>query len=414
MIHHRTADQVRKFDLFKLLVTLVLIVLLLILWIRWNGQTSPPASPGMDMPEVAPELSGVTEQVADVDLPEVDLPEFSMPTFNVPEVDLMPDAVLLSGTGVPGTDVDIVVDGKVLGTTTVDAAGLWRFDANMLDAGDYELQVQTVDPNGEIVISEPQKFSIAAPEVEMPAVELPEFSMPTFELPDFDLTPGEVSLSGTGVPGTDVDIVVNGKVLGTTTVDAAGLWHFDANMPDAGDYELQLQTVDPNSKIVISEPQKFSIAAPATETGILRFIFPADQADVIVGEVTLTGTGQGGDSIEVLDNGIVTGITGVDEDGEWHYTFEPAEGTHELAARSEDGQATSETITIRSVAVEDTYECAKNPGLNRGDTYIVGTCDTLGLVMEQTGLDLEELLSANPQIDNPDLIYPGQILNTSR
>jgi hypothetical protein len=45
----------------KLLVTLVLIVLLLILWIRWNGQTSPPASPGMDMPEVAPELSGVTD-----------------------------------------------------------------------------------------------------------------------------------------------------------------------------------------------------------------------------------------------------------------------------------------------------------------------------------------------------------------
>jgi len=414
MIHHHTADQVRRFDLFKLLVTLVLIVLLLILWIRWNGQTSPPASPGMDMPEAAPELSGVTDQVADIDLPEVDLPEFSMPTFNVPEVDLMPDAVLLNGTGVPGTDIDIVIDGKILGTTTVDADGLWRFDANMPDAGDYELQVQTVDPNGKVVISEPQKFSIAAPEIEVPDVELPEFSMPTFELPDFDLTPGEVSLSGTGVPGTDVDIVVDGKVLGTTTVDADGLWRFDANIPDAGDYELQLQTVDPNGEIVISEPQKFSIAAPATEAGLLRFIFPADQGGIIVGELTLIGTGKAAGSIEVLDNGMVMGMTKVDEDGEWHYTFEPAEGTHELAVRSEDGKTTSETITIRSVAVEDTYECAKNPGLNRGDTYIVGTCDTLGTVMEQTGLGLEELLSANPQIDNPDLIYPGQILNISR
>ncbi|OQY37637.1 MAG: hypothetical protein B6243_00085 [Anaerolineaceae bacterium 4572_5.2] len=49
--------------------------------------------------------------------------------------------------------------------------------------------------------------------------------------------------------------------------------------------------------------------------------------------------------------------------------------------------------------------------MNRGDTYIVGgACDTQGNISQTAGVEFENLLSANPQIDNQHLIYPGDII----
>jgi len=42
------------------------------------------------------------------------------------------------------------------------------------------------------------------------------------------------------------------------------------------------------------------------------------------------------------------------------------------------------------------------------NTYIVKKGDTLWDIAQRFGVSLEELLKANPQIKNPDLIYPGQ------
>ncbi|MDD2238373.1 MAG: SafA/ExsA family spore coat assembly protein [Bacilli bacterium] len=44
-------------------------------------------------------------------------------------------------------------------------------------------------------------------------------------------------------------------------------------------------------------------------------------------------------------------------------------------------------------------------------TYIVMRGDTMWNIATQYGIELNELLLANPQITNPTLIYPGQIIN---
>jgi hypothetical protein len=44
-------------------------------------------------------------------------------------------------------------------------------------------------------------------------------------------------------------------------------------------------------------------------------------------------------------------------------------------------------------------------------TYVVQPGDTLGGIARRFGVSLSALLRANPQIDDPDRIFPGQVLN---
>ena len=51
------------------------------------------------------------------------------------------------------------------------------------------------------------------------------------------------------------------------------------------------------------------------------------------------------------------------------------------------------------------------PGQPGGSTYVVQVGDTLGGIAFMYGVSLTNLLSVNPQIGNPSLIYPGQVIN---
>ncbi len=51
------------------------------------------------------------------------------------------------------------------------------------------------------------------------------------------------------------------------------------------------------------------------------------------------------------------------------------------------------------------------PPPTSGDTYIVQPGDTLAKIAARTGCRLSSILAANPQIQNPSLIYAGQVIN---
>jgi spore coat assembly protein SafA len=59
--------------------------------------------------------------------------------------------------------------------------------------------------------------------------------------------------------------------------------------------------------------------------------------------------------------------------------------------------------------------CNNNNGqsLNKGENgnYMVKSGDTLWDISKQHGVSLNEVIKANPQIKNPDLIFPGQMVN---
>lgn len=50
------------------------------------------------------------------------------------------------------------------------------------------------------------------------------------------------------------------------------------------------------------------------------------------------------------------------------------------------------------------------PPPSGGSVYIVQLGDTLFGIAQQFGIDLDELIAANPQITDPDIIFTGQFI----
>jgi hypothetical protein len=327
------------------------------------------------------------------------------PTLTLPTLDEAPtieDRVALSGTGGPGDELEILVDGEVVDTVTVNSLGRWSYQAAFDEAGDYELQVQLADSDAaEGLASESVALSI------VPAPVQPTLTLPT--LADEPTTADQISLSGTGGPGDALEVLVNGELVDTITVDSLGNWSYQADFEAAGDYQLQVQLVDSDGEaIAVSDPLSVSVAEPLTAPTIL---FPKAGGDVIAGRLTIIGTADPEAEVEVLNGDELLGTTEADANGEWLYTLDVTPDAYQFQARlTADNSLTSETLDTQVVFASAGYDCTINAGINRGDDYIVGVCDTMGTIIQDLDIEFEALLEANTQIENPDLIYPGEIL----
>jgi hypothetical protein len=416
MIRHRTKKQVRFFDLFKLLVTIILGLLLFYFWRAGTGTPSAASRPTAAV-ETLPAKTDAEPVAAQVETAEV-----VMPTMNMPVGELEAGEVELTGTGEPGREVELVVNGEVIGTSTVGSDGRWRFMANLPEAGGYQLSVRTLSPDGSILAEvEPVSLSLSAPSM----------AAPTLDLPAGELEAGEVELTGAGEPGREVELVVNGEVIGTSTVGSDGTWRFAANLPEAGDYQLGVRTLGTDGSVLAEvEPVSLSLSAPAMAMPTLDL--PAGELET--GEIELTGAGEPGSELEVVLDGEVIGASTAGSDGRWTLTASlPEAGDYQLSVRTvaAGGQvlAASEAVSLAITApVADTAsatasETSSSPSQADGQAYVVQLDDWLSKLAAKFYGDMftypaiVEATNARAVqddsftvIDNPDLIEVGQKL----
>ena len=327
------------------------------------------------------------------------------PTLDTPKVG-DDGTVTLSGTGTLGSKVEIWAGGKKLGEATVGADGTWSFTAPSMEAGDYDFSARVVDASGKTLAeSAPLKFTV-------PVL----VKAPTFDTPKVG-DDGTVTLSGTGTPGSKVEIWAGGKKLGEATVGADGTWSFTAPSMEAGDYDFSARVVDASGKTLAeSAPLKFTVPA-LVEAPTLTAPLPG--AAITGDTVTLEGTGQPGAEVEILDNGKVVGKAVVQADGTWKFDYKVEPGAHSLAVQNAgDAASASEAINVevatapKPAAATGVCSAGNIPmGIDQGATYIVARCEYMALIAQRTGVKLADLIAANPQVTNPSLIYPNQVLN---
>jgi hypothetical protein len=224
-----------------------------------------------------------------------------------------------------------------------------------------------------------------------------------------------------------VQILADNRVVGLARADEDGVWSLEVTMDEAGDHEITVQTLDTGGDVIAeAEPVTLSLnstgetsQAPAADASALPgpgLLFPADGADIITGEVivgrlTLIGIGEPGTEVEILDGSDVVGTALVDAQGEWLYTYEPPKGHHRYTVRPvTEAPATEGTVDARVATPAEGIDCNSNPGIDRETTYIVGTCDTLSVIGRVKGVSLDAVLAANPQFEDPDLIFPGDFV----
>lgn len=258
---------------------------------------------------------------------------------------------------------------------------------------------------------------------------------------------GDTVIAGRAVPGSSIEILENGKVIGTAQADANGEWVFIPTEPlQSGARSLSIVSTLKNGNVVKSIEEVVIMVPDGNQSDLAENLIkkPGEQKALVLkfsnnaanptqvlqkpgesaglklsvdtldynteGRTVIGGKAPVGATVQVyLDNKLI-GVIKADKDGAWSFTpkdlippglyqmrADQVSKTGKVLARVEYPFARSEDITQMA---EGTYVLVQ-PGnsLWRIARRVYGD-----------GLSYTQIFQANDsQITDPDLIYPGQV-----
>jgi LPXTG-motif cell wall-anchored protein len=248
----------------------------------------------------------------------------------------------ITGTGEPGATVHVVVDGTEIGTTTVARDGSWSLPVtDALAPGQHD--VVATQELGALTSAESNNpaFNVAG----APVITAPEDGSTTS-----DNTP---VITGTGEPGAQLEVIVDGDSLGEVTVGGDGTWSLQTTSPlAAGEHTVDAVQTDAGGNTLDAEQVTFTVAiAPPAITA------PEDGSSTDDTTPTIEGTGLPGATVTVVIDGDQVGTAVVGDDGTW-----TLELTDALACSGHTVTATQELdglVSAASAPVDFTVTCAQ-------------------------------------------------------
>lgn len=271
--------------------------------------------------------------------------------------------------------------------------------------------------------------------------------LPTFDVVRVSPT-GDTVLAGRAAPGATVIIKDGQTEIGRIQADEKGEWVYLPSDPlPPGNRYLSLETMGPNGEIlaspdvvVLAVPERtdtgplvaqerttepLAIQMPRTGEGPSRLIqgdgpqkieFDISAVDYTpAGKVIVSGRAPAGAQVQLSLGNKVLGTVAADDDGQWSLTLkdDAGPGVHTLKAvqLDADGKAVAQvTIPFRQDAIK--------PDLPRDQMIVVQPGNSLWRIARRVygeGLQYTIIYGANKsQINDPDLIYPGQVFEVPK
>ena len=231
------------------------------------------------------------------------------------------NTLVLSGTAEADAEVEVFRDGASIGTATSDGAGNWTLDdtATSLADGSYILTATATDIAGNTSVVS-AGFALVVDTSAPAAPLITGISDDTgVSASDGITSDNTLFLSGTGEPGTTLEIFRDGNSVETVTVDAGGNWQADGTDSPLSDgvYTITAQLTDvAGNTSGTSAPFALTVDTVAPTVPVL------DQNGQTLEDntPTLTGTAEPGASVTVtLGSGEVLQAV-ADGAGQWSVT----------------------------------------------------------------------------------------------
>ncbi|MFO1153509.1 MAG: LysM peptidoglycan-binding domain-containing protein [Rhodospirillales bacterium] len=270
--------------------------------------------------------------------------------------------------------------------------------------------------------------------------------------PSFDVArisrEGDTVIAGRAAPGSTVAILGNGTPLGTVTADSQGQWVFVPEAPlPPGAHRLTLSmqrasqpTVAGNGEVLVIVPEAGKdIAGRAAEAASrpLALLVPAtgDGAPVVLqrpgddvaagvvidlvdygsdGRLTVAGRARAKAEIRILLDGRPLASATADAAGSWSARKQvPLAGNHVLEAQELDARGKVAGRFVGRLRLAPPATVAPS-GEVPGGSIVIEPGQNLWRIARRTygqGYAYTVIFGANRgRIDDPDLIYPGQVL----
>lgn len=189
------------------------------------------------------------------------------------------------------------------------------------------------------------------------------------------------TVTGTGVPGTEVTVKVNDKTV-TTTVQGDGTWTADFDpddLPIDCQWQAEVTAKDSDGNDVVLDGPTMDIDTtppPVAVTGGAETNGDFINADGHPGGATISGTSEAGATVEVTIDG-TTHSTTVAADGTWSVTFTSTEITtgeykENISVTATDARGNAKTIT-ETLVVDTEQAVTINASVN-GD-YVINAAE---------------------------------------
>ena len=260
----------------------------------------------------------------------------------------------ISGTGEPGSLVNLYDGIQLLTVILVDSSGTWSYTVpgnQVLSDRTHQFTVSATDAAGNVITS-PTVVSVtvdtqppgapvilaATDDVGNAPIDLPTGSRSNDTLPE---------LKGTGTDGSKITLYDGATPIGSTTVLPGGTWSIQLDQPlsegthnlsaiatdvagnasNAGNFTLTIDTTPPAAPVISSAEGLIGTNLQTLNNG----------SSTKSSNPELSGTGEPGAKITIYDNGGPIGTVTVQPDGTW--TFTPtslADGSHKFTATATD------------------------------------------------------------------------------
>lgn len=241
----------------------------------------------------------------------------------------------LTGTGAVGDTISIYNNGVLLDSVVVGNTGTWSYTTPALPEGSNVLTIRETDPAGNQ--SGPSAdFTIVVDSISTTPViisvtdNVGNTATPVASGSETnDATP---TLSGTADANSIVTIFDGATQIAVVTADGTGAWSFTPETALVeGPHAFTVQATDPQGNLSLASAP-WSVVVDLTAPTVPTLDTVSDNVpggvtgNLISGQATndntptISGTGQAGSTIYIMNNGTQLGTTTVDGNGNWSFT----------------------------------------------------------------------------------------------
>ncbi|MEP0708080.1 MAG: Ig-like domain-containing protein [Parvibaculum sp.] len=266
--------------------------------------------------------------------------------------------LVISGTAIAGSVVEVFDGATSLGTVTANGAGAWSLTTGVLADGAHGFTATATDAAGNTSAAS-SSYGVTVDTAPSPAPVVTGISSDTGTAGDGITSDTTLTISGTAVAFAVVEVFNGAVSLGTTAANAAGVWSIAAGTLTEGDYEFTATATGaagnvsaPSGAYAVTvdttAPVKPIIAGWSDDTG---------NADGQTADNTLTfsGTAEAGATVNVYRAGIVVASGTADGDGNWSATSGVlADGYASYSARAVDAAGNAGVPSDPVIIIIDT------------------------------------------------------------
>uniref|UniRef100_UPI0011D26FA6 BapA/Bap/LapF family large adhesin n=1 Tax=Enterobacter asburiae TaxID=61645 RepID=UPI0011D26FA6 len=332
-----------------------------------NWSYTPAAlGEGLHTFEVTATLNGLTSGRSPVASVTVDLTAPGTPTIGAVIDDVGPgtgpltsgqttndNQPTLTGTGAVGDTISVYNNGVLLDSVVIGNTGTWSYTTPVLAEGNNVLTIRETDPAGNQ--SGPSAgFTVVVDSVSATPVITNVTdnvgNAATTVVSGSETNDATPTLSGTADANSVVTIFDGGTQIAVVTADSTGAWTFT---PDTalgeGSHSFTVRATDPQGNVsAVSAPWSVVVDLTAPTVPTLDTVndnVPGGvTGNLTSGQVTndntptISGTGQAGSTIHIMNNGTQIGTTTVDGSGNWSFTPTTplGDGSYSLRAYATD------------------------------------------------------------------------------